>query len=206
MDYRNLSISNYNEYINYISGGINMNYFGSNFKRLRNDKGLTQEQMAEKLNTDRTIISKWENGKGEPDLETLISISEYFDVSLDDLAKHEYKMKTLLDEVKSTQEEFSKIISKLEKLDGVSNKSIDELTKETAMRYIEEGQRFAKEERYQMAVECFEKAGALDDPNGYYYAMLSYEKLRDYYFKIGEIEEGAWCNERMEICEMRMME
>lgn len=184
-----------------------MNYFGENFKRLRKDKGLNQEQMAEALNiADRSTVSRWETGSVEPDLDTLIQISDYLDVSLDELLKKEYTKKTLVDDAKQAQAVLAEMISKLENLDSVSNKSIDELTKETAKRYIEEGQRFAKEERYQKAVECFEKAGALDDSNGYYYAMLSYEKLRDYYFKIGEIEEGAWCNDRMEICEMRMMD
>ena len=184
-----------------------MNYFGDNFKRLRKDKGLNQEQMAEALNiADRSTISRWETGSVEPDLDTLIQISNYFDVSLDELIKKEYTKKTLVDNAKLAQSVLADVISKLENLDSVSNKSIDELSKETAKRYIEEGQGFAKEERYQKAVECFEKAGALDDPNGYYYAMLSYEKLRDYYFKIGEIEEGGWCNDRMEICEVRMME
>ena len=50
---------------------------------LRKKRALSQEQLAEQLGVSRQAISKWESGKAVPETDTLISISKYFDVSLD---------------------------------------------------------------------------------------------------------------------------
>lgn len=60
-----------------------------NIKTARKSKGLSQEELAVKLNVVRQTISKWEQGKAVPETDTLISISKYFDVSLDYLMKEE---------------------------------------------------------------------------------------------------------------------
>ena len=49
---------------------------------LRKKDGLSQEQLAERLGVSRQAVSKWESGKAVPESDTLISISEYFNVSL----------------------------------------------------------------------------------------------------------------------------
>ena len=54
---------------------------------LRKNSGLSQEQLAEKLNVSRQAVSKWELGTALPETEKLIIISNYFDVSLDYLLK-----------------------------------------------------------------------------------------------------------------------
>lgn len=54
---------------------------------LRKKDGLSQEQLAERLGVSRQAVSKWESGKAVPESDTLISISEYFNVSLDYLMK-----------------------------------------------------------------------------------------------------------------------
>lgn len=54
---------------------------------LRKKKGLSQEQLAEKLNVSRQAISKWESGVSMPESEKLILLSEFFDVSIDYLIK-----------------------------------------------------------------------------------------------------------------------
>lgn len=54
---------------------------------LRKKGGLSQEQLAEQLGVSRQAISKWESGKAVPESDTLISISKYFDVTLDYLLK-----------------------------------------------------------------------------------------------------------------------
>ena len=56
---------------------------------LRKKDGLSQEQLAERLGVSRQAVSKWESGKAVPESDTLISISEYFDVSLDYLMKED---------------------------------------------------------------------------------------------------------------------
>lgn len=53
-----------------------------NIKRLRQRAGLTQEQMAEKLFVTRQTVSLWENGKTQPDIQTLERIAECFEVEL----------------------------------------------------------------------------------------------------------------------------
>ena len=59
--------------------------FGNNLKKLRVDRNLSQEQLAEKLNISRQAISKWESGKAYPDIENLVILRDMFDVTLDDL-------------------------------------------------------------------------------------------------------------------------
>lgn len=49
---------------------------GKHIRRLRTTKGLTQEQLAEKLFVTRQTVSAWETGKAQPDLETLERIAE----------------------------------------------------------------------------------------------------------------------------------
>lgn len=58
-------------------------------QELRNQKGLTQEQLAEQLFVSRTAISKWESGRGYPSIDSLKEISKYFSISLDDLLSGE---------------------------------------------------------------------------------------------------------------------
>ena len=59
--------------------------FGEKLKRLRTDKKLTQEELAEILYVSRTAVSKWESERGFPNIESLKAISKYFSVTVDDL-------------------------------------------------------------------------------------------------------------------------
>ena len=59
--------------------------FNEKLQELRKNKGLTQEQLAEALFVSRTAISKWESGRGYPNLDSLKEISRYFSVTIDDL-------------------------------------------------------------------------------------------------------------------------
>ena len=43
-----------------------------NIKKMRTEKKLTQEELAQKINVTRQAVSNWENAKTQPDLETLI--------------------------------------------------------------------------------------------------------------------------------------
>ena len=56
---------------------------------LRKKSGLSQEQLAEQLNVSRQAISKWESGQSVPESEKLLTISNYFNVSLDHLMKED---------------------------------------------------------------------------------------------------------------------
>lgn len=54
-------------------------------QELRKRRGLTQEELAECLYVSRPAISKWESGRGYPNIDSLKAISCFFDVSIDDL-------------------------------------------------------------------------------------------------------------------------
>ena len=56
-----------------------------NIKKLRKSKGLSQEELAIKLNVVRQTVSKWENGLSVPDSSMLISLADEFGVSVSDL-------------------------------------------------------------------------------------------------------------------------
>ena len=59
--------------------------FNEKLQELRKQKGLTQEELAEALYVSRTAISKWESGRGYPNIDSLKAISKYFSISLDEL-------------------------------------------------------------------------------------------------------------------------
>ena len=78
-------------------------YIGENIKRLRREKNITQEKLAEHLNISCQAISKWERGETFPDITLVIPIANYFGVSTDELlgvdnAKNEQKIRDYLDE------------------------------------------------------------------------------------------------------------
>lgn len=64
---------------------------GKKIKQLRKFSGMTQEQLAEKLNISRQALSKWENGTSMPDVESVVRISKLFHISLDELLFQEEK-------------------------------------------------------------------------------------------------------------------
>ncbi len=59
--------------------------FNKKLYELRKQKGISQEELAEKLNVSRQTLSKWELGTSTPDMEKLIAISDYFEITLDEL-------------------------------------------------------------------------------------------------------------------------
>jgi len=62
-----------------------MNNIGKTIKKLREEKGITQEQLAEKLNVTRQAVSNWENGKTQPDIDTILKISCELDVYVEEI-------------------------------------------------------------------------------------------------------------------------
>ena len=57
---------------------------GKKIYQLRKLSGMTQEQLAEKLNISRQTLSKWENGTSMPDVESVVGLSMLFQTSLDE--------------------------------------------------------------------------------------------------------------------------
>jgi transcriptional regulator with XRE-family HTH domain len=61
--------------------------FGENLLKLRKGKNLSQDELGEQLNVSRQTISKWELNETTPDMDKLILLSEFFNVSIDELIK-----------------------------------------------------------------------------------------------------------------------
>lgn len=59
--------------------------FGEKLQSLRKSKGITQEEFARQIFVSRAAVSKWESGRGYPNIESLKEISEFFSVSIDAL-------------------------------------------------------------------------------------------------------------------------
>ena len=59
--------------------------FNDKLQELRKQKDITQEELAEKLYVSRTAVSKWESGRGYPNIESLKAIAKFFSVTVDEL-------------------------------------------------------------------------------------------------------------------------
>ena len=78
--------------------------FNENLKYLRKKEGLTQEELAEKLNVSRQSVTKWESGQSLPDIEKVKEIAYMFSVSVDTLigdieTKTTNKIKKKIDDI-----------------------------------------------------------------------------------------------------------
>lgn len=103
-----------------------MSVFAEQLKTLRKINGLTQKELAEKLKIKQNSYSDWENGKSEPNIEMLVRIADYFDVSLDYL---------LGGKMKNITEEFSLCLKKLRMKRKLSQKQIAEELKISQQQY-----------------------------------------------------------------------
>ena len=82
--------------------------FFKNIKAIRKSKGLSQEELAIKLNVVRQTISKWEQGLSVPDADLLISISEVFETPVSTLLG-ETVAETKADDLKAISEKLEVI-------------------------------------------------------------------------------------------------
>ena len=80
---------------------------GSFLKELRKEKGMTQEQLAEQLNTSNRSVSRWETGNNLPDLSMLIILAEYYDVDVREIIDGKRKSENMNEEVKETLEKVA---------------------------------------------------------------------------------------------------
>lgn len=67
---------------------------GRFMKELRNEKGVTQEQLSEIFCVSNRSVSRWENGVNMPDFDLVIELAKYFEVDIDELLNGERKSKT----------------------------------------------------------------------------------------------------------------
>lgn len=83
--------------------------FSENLKNLRKEKGLSQEELAERLHIVRQTVSKWEKGLSVPDADLLIRIAEIFETSVS----------TLLGDTVESSSDKNIVAQKLEQLNAL---------------------------------------------------------------------------------------
>ena len=75
---------------------------GAFLQQLRNEKGLTQEQLAEKAGVARRTVSRWETGANMPDLDVLIELADFYSVDLREILNGDRKSERMNQELKET--------------------------------------------------------------------------------------------------------
>lgn len=89
---------------------MNQQKIGVFLKVLRKQKGLTQEQIAEKFNVSNRTVSRWENGNNMPDLDILIEISDYYEVDLRELLDGERRCEKVNNENNENNEKEETVL------------------------------------------------------------------------------------------------
>lgn len=86
---------------------------GQRLRQVRTEAGLTQEWVAERVGVSRQTISNWENNRSYPDIVSVLTLSDLYSISLDELLKEDRSMiaflETSTDVVKSRQR-LSKLV------------------------------------------------------------------------------------------------
>lgn len=75
---------------------------GSFLRKLRKEKGETQEQLAERMSVSSRTVSRWENGNNMPDLEILVILADYYEVDIKEILDGERKGESMDNETKET--------------------------------------------------------------------------------------------------------
>ncbi len=99
-------------------GGIIM-ALGERLKASRVNKGYSQGDVADHLHISRQSISKWENGNSYPDLDNLVKLSTYYEVSIDELLKENQELKKKIEE---NEVKIEKNVQKLDFIRGNTDK------------------------------------------------------------------------------------
>ena len=84
--------------------------FGKKLYELRKRKGLTQEELAQMLYVSRTAVSKWESGKGYPNIDSLKGIAKLFSVSVDELLSGDELLTVAEEDTKQSKKKFCDLV------------------------------------------------------------------------------------------------
>ncbi|MBQ7368453.1 MAG: helix-turn-helix transcriptional regulator [Clostridia bacterium] len=84
--------------------------FHKKLQELRKQKGLTQEQVAAFLYVSRTAVSKWEAGRGYPNLDSLKAIAKFFDITVDELLSSDELLTVAQEDKKRAKKTFLDLI------------------------------------------------------------------------------------------------
>ncbi len=83
--------------------------FGEKIKKLRKEKGWSQEELSKKIGTDTRQVSLYENNKVSPSAETVVKIARTFNVSIDYLLSDDITRRPLDMDYEAVFEQFQKI-------------------------------------------------------------------------------------------------
>ena len=81
---------------------------GEKLQTLRRSRGLSQEQLAEKLAVSGRTVSRWETGSNMPDIGMLVVLADFYGVSIPELINGERKSENMNEEVKETAQRVEK--------------------------------------------------------------------------------------------------
>lgn len=84
--------------------------FNDKLQQLRKQRNLTQEELAAALYVSRTAVSKWESGRGYPNIDSLKAVSKFFSVSVDELLSGEELISLAETESKENAERLSDLV------------------------------------------------------------------------------------------------
>ena len=101
---------------------MNQQKIGEFLKRLRREKGLTQEQLAEKFYVSSRTVSRWETGSNMPDVGTLIELADFYDVDIREIIDGERKSEMMDKETKDTLKKVAAYATEQEK--GVQSRVV----------------------------------------------------------------------------------
>ena len=87
--------------------------FNEKLQELRKNKKLTQEELAEDLYVSRTAISKWESGRGYPNIDLLKEIAKYFSVTIDELLSGDEVLSIAEEDNKQKEKHLKSLVSGL---------------------------------------------------------------------------------------------
>ncbi|MBE5966648.1 MAG: helix-turn-helix transcriptional regulator [Lachnospiraceae bacterium] len=89
--------------------------FNKKLYDLRKKSGISQEELANEVNVTRQTISKWELGESTPDMEKMIALSNYFDITLDELVlgRKPFSFEEKKEETAVTQIRNSKVFTQV---------------------------------------------------------------------------------------------
>ena len=81
---------------------MNLEKIGNMLQALRKEKGLTQQELGEKLGVARRTVSRWETGSNMPDLDVLVELSDFYEVDIREILSGERKSEKMNEEMKDT--------------------------------------------------------------------------------------------------------
>ena len=114
--------------------------FGETLKRLRQRKNISQDELAKKLNVKQYVISSWEIGRSEPNIEQIKFLSDYFNVPTDYLLgkdiimvndENEFEIVTNHFKQDTNDDVINEVIKLLEELSEKDKNKIAKIIKDT---------------------------------------------------------------------------